>query len=128
MLLQSLRLDDCSLLKFLPNFEQHIGEFKDNCELLGVSVTPKVHKLVNHVAQFCSKYQTGLEFFGEQAATVSNCIKKYFELYIAVIVVILRVLTIYNLIADFVYKMKFIITLPVRNYKLYILWIIILLK
>lgn len=58
---------DCFSHDLRANFEHHIEEFKRSYEVLGISVTPKVHTIFYHVAQFCSKHRKGLGFFGEQA-------------------------------------------------------------
>ena len=65
-------VDDCFSLRLRPNYEKHIAEFKESYELLNISITPKVHIIMHHIAQFCNKHQMGLGFFAEQATESSH--------------------------------------------------------
>ena len=48
-------------------FESNISEFKDVYVNLGISITPKVHILVNHVPYFLNKHNRPLGWYSEQA-------------------------------------------------------------
>lgn len=50
-----------------PNFEKHINDFKTSFLELEVSVTPKIHAVFFHVAEFCNSHEKALGFFSEQA-------------------------------------------------------------
>lgn len=50
-----------------PLFQTYINNFKQSYLDLGISVTPKVHAVFYHVEEFCSKQQSGLGFYSEQA-------------------------------------------------------------
>jgi hypothetical protein len=50
-----------------PNFGFYIDSFKQSYLSLNISVTPKVHAVFFHIAEFCNKTQQGLGFFSEQA-------------------------------------------------------------
>ena len=60
-------VDDCFSIELGLNYEQHIEDFKQSYESLGASITPKVHIIFHHVAQFCNIQKKGLGFFAEQS-------------------------------------------------------------
>jgi hypothetical protein len=49
-------------------FESYITEFKEAYLQLGISVTPKIHAVFYHVAEFCKSKRKGLGQWGEQAS------------------------------------------------------------
>lgn len=49
-------------------FKDKICEFKSKYMRLQISVTPKVHCVMHHVALFCESHDSGLGFFSEQAS------------------------------------------------------------
>ena len=55
-----------------PDFKKYINEFKDVYITLGISVTPKVHILIEHVPYFITKQGRSLGWFSEQALESSH--------------------------------------------------------
>lgn len=55
-----------------PNFEETIGRFQRAYLQLNISVTPKVHAVFFHVAEFCSSTQCGLGPWSEQAVEAAH--------------------------------------------------------
>ena len=73
-------VNDCFSSELQKNYDKHIEEFKGSYEHLGISITPKVHVVFHHVAQFCSRYKMGLGFFSEQATESTHFdYNKHFE-------------------------------------------------
>lgn len=60
-------VDACFSRRLEENFEENIVKFKDSYMSLNISVTPKVHAVFFHVADFCKRHQRGLAFYSEQA-------------------------------------------------------------
>lgn len=62
-----LVVDSCFSKDLNPEFTSNIDNFKKSYIALGISITPKVHCIFEHVKEFCLKHQVGLGLFSEQA-------------------------------------------------------------
>jgi len=51
-----------------PDFEKLVQNFEQDYLALSISVTPKVHAVINHVPDFCKLKQQGLGPWGEQSS------------------------------------------------------------
>ena len=51
-----------------PDFEERIDAFKECYMALSISVTPKVHAVIYHVADFCNLTGMGLAPWNEQTS------------------------------------------------------------
>ena len=60
-------VDDCFSNTLKPTFKTSIKEFRTSYLSLGISVTPKVHAIINHVEEFCTKQEKGLGIYSKQA-------------------------------------------------------------
>ena len=58
----------CFGMELKPEYEANIIQFKEVYFELGISITPKVHILIEHVAEFCSKHSRSLGWYSEQAS------------------------------------------------------------
>ena len=63
-----------------PGYKRDIANFEKAYKKLNISVTNKVHILIDHVPQFCDRVQKGLGFFSEQAR-YSNLLRKLPAIY-----------------------------------------------
>ena len=52
--------------KLLPDYKVQLLEFKQSYKKLKISVTPKVHAVFHHIAEFCDVVQMGLSLWSEQ--------------------------------------------------------------
>ena len=55
-----------------PEFESYIQKFKEVYMDLGISITPKVHILTEHVPDFCKRHNKSLGLYSEQALESSH--------------------------------------------------------
>lgn len=60
-------VEACFSLKLNPEYKKYIAEFKRSYCDLNISITPKIHCVFFHVAEFCDKVGKGLGFYSEQA-------------------------------------------------------------
>ena len=61
-------VESCYSTILLDNYKQKIEEFRQKYITLKISVTPKIHAVFFHVAEFCEIVQTGLGPWSEQTA------------------------------------------------------------
>lgn len=66
-------VNDCFSFHLKSTFKESINNFKSSYLTCGLSVTPKVHAVFYHVAEFCDMRGTGLGFWGEQAMESVHC-------------------------------------------------------
>ena len=57
----------CFGMTLEPDYESVIMKFKEIYVDLGLSITPKVHILIEHVPDFCKKHGRSLGWYSEQA-------------------------------------------------------------
>ncbi|CAL4251128.1 unnamed protein product [Meganyctiphanes norvegica] len=62
-----LIVTSCFGMKWDPQYKTYINEFKDLFIDLGISITPKVHILTEHVPEFIEKHGLSLDWYSEQA-------------------------------------------------------------
>ena len=61
-------VDACYGQELHRNYLQQIQHFRQSFLALGIPVTPKVHCIFFHIADFCERRRTGLGRFSEQAS------------------------------------------------------------
>lgn len=61
-------VDSCYGKELLPDYKVQIFEFKQCYKKLKIGVTPKVHAVFHHIAEFCDVVQMGLSPWSEQTA------------------------------------------------------------
>lgn len=72
----------CFSGKLLPSYQKDIARFRESYLLLNISVTPKIHAIFQHVAEFCETHATSLGKYSEQASeSVHSDFKKMWERY-----------------------------------------------
>ena len=65
-----------------PSFKEDIKDFEICYRKLGLSITPKIHILIDHVPVFCERKQKSLGYFSEQASeSVHSDFRKTWENY-----------------------------------------------
>ena len=65
-----------------PSFKEDIKDFEICYRALGISITPKVHILIDHIPMFCERKQTSLGPYSEQASeSVHSDFRKTWENY-----------------------------------------------
>merc|ERR1712055_839787 len=62
----------CFGMTLEPGYENDIIRFKEIYVDLGLSITPKVHILIEHVPDFCKKHGHSLGMYSEQALESSH--------------------------------------------------------
>ena len=55
-----------------PEYDTYIRKFKEVYKDLGITITPKVHILTEHVPEFCKKHNNSLGLYSEQALESSH--------------------------------------------------------
>ena len=60
-------VNSCFGMELDPEYEKYIKDFKELYLTLRISVTPKVHILIEHVPDFCKKHVRSLGWYSEQA-------------------------------------------------------------
>jgi len=60
-------ISSCFGMVLDTEYEHYIAQFKDVYIDLGISITPKVHILVEHVPDFIKKHKRSLGWYSEQA-------------------------------------------------------------
>ena len=76
-------VESCYGFDLSPNYRECINDFTVEFLKLGISVTPKVHAVMHHVAEFCTFSGTGLGPYSEQTSEAlhhefKKCWKNYF--------------------------------------------------
>ena len=71
----------CFGMSLDQDFAQHIQNFRDSCDHLPISITPKLHILFVHVPEFINRKNLPLGVFSEQASeTVHQDFQKFWDI------------------------------------------------
>ena len=71
----------CFGMSLDPEYDTYIRKFKEVYKDLGITITPKVHILTEHVPEFCKKHNNSLGLYSEQALESSHYdfLRNYWE-------------------------------------------------